>query len=354
MSERFRCRYYRPSDRQGLQTLFRAVYGDEAERKTSAWRYLDNPPEEALIIVAEADGRIVGAQPSHVIRIECHGSDVRGLLLLDVMTHPDFRGRGVFAAVVETLREDAHAHGLRILLTTPNEAAARGFRHLDQWRCLGELSPLLLPIEPGAVLSRRRSIQSALRPLSRLPFLTGRHLLAHQVPAHIEHDATQFASPNDMLWRRFRGTSPCTLVRDDRFIRWRYSQKPRRYRLYSLADGAGSTALAVTAPGRLLGRDLLLLVDLMIPHDSSAMLENLLAAVYRDAESLGVAAIMTYLSPGSPLMGPLRASGFWIIPSILRPRPYTVWGAGDAGNDQGRALLDFGAWHMMMADSDLA
>jgi hypothetical protein len=53
-------------------------------------------------------------------------------------------------------------------------------------------------------------------------------------------------------------------------------------------------------------------------------------------------------------MGPLRASGFWIIPSILRPRPYTVWGAGDAGNDQGRALLDFGAWHMMMADSDLA
>lgn len=354
MNRQFRCRYFRPADRQELQNLFRAVYGDEAERKTSSWRYLENPPEEALITIAEADGRIIGAQPSHVVHIECRGSAVRGLLLLDVMTHPDYRGRGVFAAVVETLREDACARGFRILLTTPNEAAARGFGRLKQWRCLGELSPLMLPINPAAILSRHPSMQRTLRPLSRLPFMTGRHLLSQQVLAQIERDATRFESSNDSLWQRFRGMSPCMLVRDDRFIRWRYSQKSRRYRLYSVIDEAKSAALAVTAPGRLLGRDLLMLVDLMVPPDRTAMLASLIATAYRDAESLGVAAIMTYLAPGSPLMGPLRANGFWRIPSFLRPRPYTVWGAGDSMNDLGRALLDLGAWHMMLADSDLA
>lgn len=354
MSGKFSCRYYRPADRPGLLSLFRAVYGNETDLKTSSWRYLDNPQEDVMIAVAEADGTIIGAQPSHVIRIDCRGSAAPGLLLLDVMTHPDHRGRGVFAEVVEFLRQDAGGRGIEILLTTPNEAAARGFRRLQQWRCLGELSPLLLPVEPGAILSRRPAIRTALRPLARLPFITGRHLLTRSASSRAVRSGPEFDGSNDTLWRGFRGTAPCLLMRDDRFIRWRYSRKSRGYRLHTVTDQRQTVALAVTAPGRLLGRDMLMLVDVMIPPERPDLWTRLLAAAYRDAQATGAAAILTYIAPRSPLLGQLRANGFWQIPSFLRPRAYSVWASGDPGSESNRALFDLGAWHMTLADSDLA
>jgi len=354
MSGQFDCRYYRPADRQGLHDLFRVVYGDEAERKTSSWRYLDNPQEEVLIAVAEADGKIVGAQPSHVVRLECQGRAAKGLLLLDVMTHPDHRGRGIFAAVVEFLRKDALDRGIGILMTTPNEAAARGFHRLEHWKRLGELTPLLLPVRPGDLLSKSPAIRTALRPLSHLPFMTGRHLLSQKASAHVVLSGAEFTGSRDTLWQRFRGTAPCLLVRDDRFIGWRYSQQSRGYRLHSLTDGGNSVALGVTAPGHLLGRDMLMLVDVMVPRERSAMLRSLIIAAYREAQAAGAAAILTYISPRSPLFGQLRSNGFWQIPSFLRPRAYSVWASGDPDAEQNRALFELAAWHMTLADSDLA
>ncbi len=144
------------------------------------------------------------------------------------------------------------------------------------------------------------------------------------------------------------------LIRDDRFIGWRYSLPSRGYRLSSLVDQGACVALGVTAPRRLLGRDMLLLVDLMVPPGRSDMLKSLVATAYGDARSIGAAAIMTYLSPNSPLVAPLLSSGFWNIPSFLRPRPYSIWAAGDPEGRSSRRLFDLDAWHMTLADSDLA
>jgi GNAT superfamily N-acetyltransferase len=233
MSEGIRYRLYEPSDRENLLALFRAVYGDDAPRKTSSWRYLDRPLRRALISVAEADGHIVGTQPSYEVLVQTRGGPISGAMFLDVMTHPAYRGRGIFKGVVEHLRRECHERGMAILLTTPNADAARGFAKLAAWHCLGELTPYVRPV----ALSR------LLRPGSRArtPAATRAH------PTVAEMDTLD--RPIAEVWRRFAEAAPTMLARDTDYITWRFSNRgPRRYRLFaagevraSCSDGGSSS-----------------------------------------------------------------------------------------------------------------
>jgi GNAT superfamily N-acetyltransferase len=333
-----RFRLFQPSDRQGLLDLFEAVYAGAARRKTSAWRYLDRSPVRPWISVAEADGRIIGAQPGHEVAVRIEGVVHRGALLLDVMTHPDYRRRGVFAGVVETLRRSCHEHGLHVLLTTPNEAAARGFRRLPAWTPLGEMCPLVCPLDLAGLVSPSMARRGK-RDSGPLPVRVSDRL----------------DTPLDGLCEAFATSAPLMIVRDPDFLHWRFSEASGRgYRFFTHDVQGRCDGLAVTAPGALLGRSLLLLVEVMIDEPGGAALDPLLRAVRRQGLEAGASAVLIYLPPHSPLIPFLRRRGFWRVPRILRPRAYTIWLAADPSEPRAGRALDFSGWHMSLADSDLA
>ncbi len=352
MTGTIRFRMYEPRDRAGLIELFRAVYGGAAAAMTSAWRYLDRPGDVARIAVAESDGRIVGAQPSHDIALRIRNNPVRGALLLDVMTHPAYRRRGVFAGVVDTVRRASLEQGIRLLMTTPNGDAARGFERLPAWRCLGDMIPLVAPIDILALLkggSRPRGAPGAGASPSRTPGDAG----AGSAPR--TRRASRLDRPIEDLCRRFSGLAPCMTSRSDEFLRWRFSeQTAREYEFFLLDGDAGCDGLAITTRGRLVGREVLLLADLLLPRPRREPRNLLLGAVKARAREAGVAALVTYVSPGSPLLPLLGRNGFWRVPRRLRPRAYTVWLSGDLGRDDWALAGDLTSWHLTLADSDLA
>src|SRR5712671_1109467 len=143
-----------PEERPRLDNLFEAVYGPSWRAHTASWRYLPPWDHRGRIWVAECDDRIVGAQPSHAITIRFEGNPIPGALFLDVMTHPEYRRRGVFSGVVEGLRTALHDDGVRVLLTTPNGVAGRGFQSLPAWRPVGELIPFVRLVRWSALLRR--------------------------------------------------------------------------------------------------------------------------------------------------------------------------------------------------------
>ena len=348
----FVVRPYAGTDEPGLRDLFRAVYGTGAEGRTSAWRYLAPAPWPAVIQVAETDSRIVGAQPSHAIDLSIDGDPVRGLLLLDVMTHPEYRRQGVFAGVVEGLRARAAAEGYRVLLTSPNRDAARSFARLAAWRRLGELAPWVRPCDARALLAGSSGWGALLAPL------TVRRLQATLPPTPTGFPCREgLPDPGALLgfWREVAATSRCQIVRDARFLGWRFGDGSRRpYRLFSAGRAAALEAMTVTCTGRLLGRDIIFLADLMASRTDAGAAHDLLVTIIAEARRGRKAAVVGWFAPGSPAERFLRSSGFWRIPPAFRPRPYSVWGCTDLPGSAGTRALDLGSWHMTLADSDLA
>ena len=59
------------------------------------WEYLQNPAGN-LVVVADLNGRIIGHLTEIPIQMKVEGTVVRGSITAEVMTHPDFRLRGIF------------------------------------------------------------------------------------------------------------------------------------------------------------------------------------------------------------------------------------------------------------------
>ena len=343
-------RPYRPEDRPALQSLFGAVYGPEAERRTSAWRYLFPGPYRALIQVAEADGRIVGAQPSHGVPLLVRGEPVQGLLLLDVMTHPDYRRRGVFTGVVEGLRRRAEADGYRVLLTTPNRHAERGFARLAHWKRMGELVPWVRVADPATLLAGGGAGRRLLSPLAapwrawRAPSDGGAPPAEPPVDADI-----------DRLWRHTTGQATWELRRDATFIGWRFGPgSGRAYRRWGIMEKGDLTGLVITGSGVTLGRPVTFVTDLMVSSTARDLARVVLRSISDHAARNGDAAVIGWFAPGSASGALMRSAGFVPVPRMWRPRHYSIWGATDLSGDAGTAALDLTQWHMSLADSDLA
>lgn len=353
MSSDVRFRLYEPSDREGLVALFRSVYGDEAvERKTSAWRYLDRPLRRSLISVAEADGRIVGTQPSYEILVKIGDEHVPGAVFLDVMTHPAYRGRGIFRGVVEHLRSQCHELGMAVLLTTPNKAAARGFGKLSAWRCLGELAPVVLPVTWSQLLGRR-VVRSNPTVVANSGWKHREQSVGGKNHAVTGVDALDCSI--EEVWRRFAGLALMMVVRDTDYVAWRFANRgARRYRLFLDRVGETCRGLAAAGEGKLLGRRVVFLTELLAPPSEQFTACRLLDAVVAHARATGAGAIVGYHVPGSAAERLLRRYGFWRVIRPFRPRPYTVWVATNLDERRAATILDLASWHMSMGDSDLA
>jgi GNAT superfamily N-acetyltransferase len=349
------CRPYRADDEPRLRDLSRAVYGPQADRRTSAWRYLAPAPWPAVIEIAEADGRIVGAQPSHGIDLAIAGAPVRGLLLLDVMTHPDYRRRGVFAGVVEGLRKRASVHGYRVLLTTPNADAERGFARLAAWRRLGELVPWVAVADLGALVAADARWGAVLRPVDALRQAISRRGPADRPGSADDHAGYPGDDFTDNLWLSLRAAAPVQAVRDARFVTWRFgSGSGRPYSFLTAGSAERPDALVVHGVGSFVGREVVTLADIMARPEAPRPAVRLLRRLSADAAARRRAAVVGWFAPGSPAERVLRAAGYRRVPKALRPRPYAIWGCSDLSGEAGARALDLRAWNMSLADSDLA
>ncbi|MCT8971761.1 GNAT family N-acetyltransferase [Microbaculum marinisediminis] len=104
----------RPEDAPAIETLLDDAFGARRHTKTAERLREGKGPAEGLSLVAMERRRLVGT-----IRLwHVEAGNVPALLLGPVAVHPDWRNRGIGAALVETSLKRAHAdgHGAVILV----------------------------------------------------------------------------------------------------------------------------------------------------------------------------------------------------------------------------------------------
>src|SRR5262245_58563248 len=137
-----------PADLPKLRQLFESSFGHRRDEAYDQWRYLRTPDGPAPTVVAVEDSRFAGSYTVSPTVLEIGGERVRGAQSLDTMTHPDFRGRGLFTKLALACFERLAADGYEVLYGFPNPMSFPGFVRRLNWDHVTDVPYWARPILP--------------------------------------------------------------------------------------------------------------------------------------------------------------------------------------------------------------
>ena len=345
-----------PREQARLVALFEAVYGSAWQNKTCTERYLGCPRWPASVSVLEADGLLVGAQPAYDLPLWISGALRSATVLADVVTHPDYRRRGVFSRLVDHATTLSGERGASVVLTTPNGVSYQGFRKKREWVLLARLECRVRVLRPAELLKRRLHLPSRLSAALAGPV---GFLLRGRLREGSRSDGARQIWPGrpalDDLWRACAPVRGVMQRRDADWVEWRFSTARGRDIYSCLTETRGGDLLgySVIRLRDVAGLSVALVVD-CLAADPGATGPRLSEACREWAEGRGAALLVFYSMAGSAWSKAMGRAGFMRLPSIMMGRPYRVCAKLQGTPDERATLADPGMWHMTLADSDLA
>lgn len=295
----FRLRAYLEEDRKALMDLWQLVFGKEMDPRVWAWKYEVCPYPVLSLVCLNAEGQPVVFYAGIAYPCRHYGRYGELVHLIDNMTHPGYRqmiaGRkGLF---IETARhffmENETPGDCRYFYGFPgerNHKLAKFFLNGSDFQS----GPAYLVCE----------IQEKPALLSCGVFTKE---LKSPSPAKL-----------DALWNRVSGHFTVSVIRDHRFIQWRYFRHPvNTYRFYVSADYRGHYNAWVVVRQ---DKEAAILVDMLFAPGGRGV-PGLLARVRRDAAKAGIRKMVTWLPENHFTTKLLIANGFNQFPEPLGIRP---------------------------------
>jgi Acetyltransferase (GNAT) domain len=293
---------FEPSHRDDyLRLLGKAWGGGAMGGNTFDW-WFDGNPAGSVRSVAVRDGGVVGVAGHSLCRMVVGGQERLGQFSVHAVTAPEARGLGIFRALEVRHEEQGRDLGSACVLgfasapTRPIFLGPLGWTQIDRRRVWAR------PLPIGRRTARARAVERFGE----------------------RHDGT-YASAAPRLRNH--------VVRDSRYLNWRYADSPRRYGMLESEDGG----FAVVGFTKRRGLRLALLMELVpAGRDVGALLHGALAA------ARGCVAVLAVPSPALPRSRLLR-HGFL-------PTPYRLdlMGKGLAEPLDARS----GAWSVSLGDTD--
>lgn len=276
------------------------------------WQFRGSPAGPARLYVAEEDGRLVSLYAAVAHRVRVDGVLRTGLMIQDVMTHPDHRGKGHLHELGRLCLEEIQANG-DLGFTFPNERSERSFRR-NGW------------VELCAVPWRHRgtaSLGSAAEPGARKDM--------------------RFSELAGAIWSD--SGLRIGVERDTAYLEWRYSRPGACYRRL-LCEDFGFLVLKLYQPGA--GPQVLHICDLVVRASFEKRVGSLLGAAVAVARAEGASEVTAWLPEGHPyaeafdLLGLRHEAGGGRFIFTTGPQALVETGLLTAGN-----------WHLTQGDSDV-
>lgn len=323
----YQVRSYRPGDEEQILALFNHVFRQSRGMAHWRWKFAGNP-EGHQITLAVAGERVVGQFAGLPVRATGPGGPFVLSQGVDHMVDPEFQRRGVFAAMTH--------HFAATWLPPAHDAVFYSYplahKHsIDQRITRAEL---VHPVRALRFVVTRGAPAGAPR---------GWHAWRHRVV-----QVRRFAASVDHLWRRLVPAGGVSVVRDARYLNWRYADCPdESYALLQVESRLARRplGLAVLRFGWF-EEKIAPLVELIVPPEETAALALLLDACGALARDHGLESVLTWAPRGTALHPVLLGMGWG-----EEETPFLLTQIAD--DDTVRAAALRTAWTYAMGDSDV-
>jgi Acetyltransferase (GNAT) domain len=234
---------------------------------------------------------------------------LRGFMVQDVMTHPEYRGRGFLHRLGQQCLDEILAAG-DVGYTFPNKLSEGSFRRLG-WTDNG-----LVP--------RRGAVVSAERPPT-------------PVRATVEPLEGPFDARTTAIWE---GSGLATGVcRDARFLEWRYGKPGIRYERFRVNGDAGFLVLKTFDDG---STRIVHLCDVVLRAEARSLLPSVLGFTFHFAHERGARRLTAWLPADHPYAPDFDAAGL-----AIEEHDRIMFVAGPAAGPERHV------WHVTQGDSDV-
>ena len=346
-----------PADVPLLHELAKACHDNSARTvpikygvEHTRWQMLEAPAGVYRGLVAIVDGRPAGFYGVVPMRVRCDGRESLAALSLLTMTHPQYRGRGIFRGLATRLYADLARYGFAFVYGFPNDnsqptfLSALGWTHTCDWPVF--VRPLNLPAIARRVL-QRRWVPGPDRPESRgaqpaVPAAGG----LREVERFDERMSAFRAG-----WEDGRRVY---IARSAAYMNWRYAACPDwRYRKVIAESGQELTGYVVWRHVEEYGLKGAMIMDLAAAAGRLDVLRDLVRVVVGHARRDGMDLVSCLPAGHVDTQRALRRSLFAKVPERLSPKK---WHFGGRRLDSTMPAEYFNAaasWHIGFGDCDV-
>ena len=203
---------YKSGDEAAILELFEASFGIKMSSKFWQWRYNNNPHyNEQLIHLMWDDKKLAGHYALSPVKMLIDGVPELTGLSMTTMTHPEYRGIGVFTKLANSVYEEAfNKHNLSFVWGFPNSNSHYGFVNKLSWENIGYVPMMSLQINS----EQRRPTHYTINEIS---------------------DFNQVVNSDSLPKRSGKGS--IVLFKDASFLNWRFLQNPENsYKAFSINE----------------------------------------------------------------------------------------------------------------------
>lgn len=324
MKEQHTIREYREGDEEGIFELWRSVHPDNQVSRSEwmkywTWLYRQNPAGEALIQVAEDNGKIICHHAIIPVRLKIGSEQVLGSWGVDAMTHPQYRRRGIWEEVIKEIWARAAAKGIDITPGFPNRYSLPGLTGKLQWFKISTTTIALRPVNWKKTISvkvRNRFILGVLSFCASI--VSGISGISKRRIAGVEgisiKTVTSFDERFSGLWDSVSQQYPIMTVRTPDYLNWRYSRPDAGYRITAAVEGEEIKGYVVLRNQKLNGIAVSYIVDLIAR--SQEIMRYLISESVKTCEQEDIAALIFSYIADKNYGIPLKREGFFSPPFV--------------------------------------
>lgn len=276
-------RPYQTGDESGVLSLWKTAFGKSLSPRLWRWKYLENPYPVQIGLAVGEDGRILVMYGGIPYQANCQGRRVTITHLMDIMSHPECRGSGLFVKTGRAFFD---------LFAGPDRTCFYygfpGQYHFD----IGKKYLDYTAIRGGVVFLTARTGTKG--PVNRWG---GRIAQIADIDGRF-----------DRFWYRQCTQYPLAVIRDSAFLNWRFFEHPlNRYELWAYQPHLGKKvkAYAVFAVKGEKAR----MLDVVAP-DSETLIKDFLIKMLSHFHNRHIQEIETWLPPHHFLTRAVLSAGF--------------------------------------------
>jgi GNAT superfamily N-acetyltransferase len=280
------------------------------------WAFAQNPHTSDLYYLLADAGTALAAQYAAVpVAMQHQGQPIRGLLSMFTATDPDFQRRGLFRTLAQTLYDNAK-DTCPLVFGFPNDNSAPSFyKHLS-WVDLRPFPDLRRPLRnSGRHSGGSRASALGARALEAVD-LIGRDKTVTVV------QVDDFTGIADHIWDQVKPHAGTAIIRDERFLNWRFVQSPFGYVRLVAMRKSKPVGIAVVAADSSNGKARLM--EFMVtPGEKLGVTRTLLSRVIELVTASGAYGLGFVATPRHPQWKAMIAAG--LLPVIsTRPQPSPI------------------------------
>lgn len=323
------------ADRDASINLMGEIFVTENMRKAHdfnsdfwRWQYQENPSGNAIIILAKDNNRVIGQYANVPVHLKFDDQVLKSSLTIDLMVRKEYRRQGLFKKMGEVSNNNLSESGISLSVAFPsrNESYA-GFIHKLGWLKVGNLEVLVKPVFFNLFGSAKTIAGTEIKEISSFP------------------------EAIDGVWKRLNPNITIGIIRDSKYLNWRYSDKPNgKYQKFLVYRNNMLVGYFVLKFLHLSKLKLGVIVDMLCVNEmdivKAIILKNRELCLKHGAYFCAVLKTKLYENT-------LRQLGFRVLPSRISPKGYTLIIRTNKHITEINRLTNIDNWYLTFGDWDV-